>query len=1119
MQELKANTQVKVVIGPFVDVSDGVTPETGITLGAADEAELLKHDSATVVDLSGATWAAITSMDGYYNLTLTTSHTDTEGMLIVVVQDDSVCLPVRIAFMVLSEAAYDSKYVAKDDGFMDVNIKTIGRADTQETEADNLESACSNYSATRGLSGTALPAAAADAAGGLVISDAGGLDIDNRTLSASAVTNAEIVLVTDFATNYNTTLDMWSINIAAINGDTDHAGYLQDFVELGLISSASVLPVNVYSISDDLTAANNLEAMLDGTGGVALTATFTGNLTGGINTAAGTITTLDGLNTAQDTQHSTTQTYLTNNLGTAGAAATEAGGTGDHLTAIPWNASWDAEVQSEVQDAIEVNHLDHLLAADYDPASKPGTATALLNELVENDGGVSRFTANALEQAPSGGTNPNVLVDTTIASIGSQTSIVLTAGADFDDAYNDQTIVLYDASNNDYPSVRVVSDYTGSTKTVTLDSAPDFTLAASGDGVKIFSTAPGTSAPTAAQVADAVWDEAYGDHTTASTFGKAVGDGVTAWITATGFSTFNAGSDTVTVGTNSDKTGYSISGTITTLDSLDNAQDSQHTFTQSLINQLIPQITLVGSTGNDTTHVHLNGLTYGDDEIIGRMLIVTDGATEDIYTTWVTDWVSSTELATVSPALPFTPSAVDLDTYTLTSITRDTLMAVEVRTEMDSNSTQLTAIVDDTNELQGDWANTGRLDTILDELTTQGDTNETKIDTIDTNVDTLVSRITSTLFSGITSLAEWLGLIAGKQTGNSTARTELRATGAGSGTFDETTDSLQAIVDTGNSAWITATGFSTHSAADVWGAGTRTLTAFAFNVDLNADQSGVTIGTVTTNTDMRGTDNAFLAASAPANFSSLVISGGGAVDSLVQGFLDTAITETSAGYVAAAFEYFYDVATPSKTVNDVGVAGSGLSAEDVWTYGTRVLTANTNLNDPTAAAIADAIWDEAYADHTTAGTFGKAIGDGVTAWVGGGGGGDATEANQDIIISLLSDNTVTPPNYQPTAAGMVIYRGTAHEADNNRAFTFTNATWSAYTISSVSFKFWNSFGDSDVPVFTKAGSAPTSTSLRLELTADETTALAVGVYTYRAEVTLSDGDVAVLLTGGAVVKN
>jgi len=46
------------------------------------------------------------------------------------------------------------------------------------TYGTNLYNACANYSATRGLAGTALPDAAADAAGGLPISDAGGLDLD-----------------------------------------------------------------------------------------------------------------------------------------------------------------------------------------------------------------------------------------------------------------------------------------------------------------------------------------------------------------------------------------------------------------------------------------------------------------------------------------------------------------------------------------------------------------------------------------------------------------------------------------------------------------------------------------------------------------------------------------------------------------------------------------------------------------------------------------------------------------------------------------------------------------------------------------------------------------------------
>lgn len=92
-------------------------------------------------------------------------------------------------------------------------------------------------------------------------------------------------------------------------------------------------------------------------------------------------------------------------------------------------------------------------------------------------------------------------------------------------------------------------------------------------------------------------------------------------------------------------------------------------------------------------------------------------------------------------------------------------------------------------------------------------------------VTTLLARIPAALFSGITSLAQWLGIVAGKQVGDTTARTELRATGAGSGTFDETAHSLEAIRARGDVAWVTATGFSNHSAADVWAVATRTLTA------------------------------------------------------------------------------------------------------------------------------------------------------------------------------------------------------------------------------------------------------------------------------------------------------
>jgi hypothetical protein len=69
---------------------------------------------------------------------------------------------------------------------------------------------------------------------------------------------------------------------------------------------------------------------------------------------------------------------------------------------------------------------------------------------------------------------------------------------------------------------------------------------------------------------------------------------------------------------------------------------------------------------------------------------------------------------------------------------------------------------------------------------------------------TAVAAITAVL-SGITSLKQWLGMLAGKQAGDSTALTEIRATGAGSGTFNPTTDSGEALRDRGDLAWTTGT--------------------------------------------------------------------------------------------------------------------------------------------------------------------------------------------------------------------------------------------------------------------------------------------------------------------------
>lgn len=85
----------------------------------------------------------------------------------------------------------------------------------------------------------------------------------------------------------------------------------------------------------------------------------------------------------------------------------------------------------------------------------------------------------------------------------------------------------------------------------------------------------------------------------------------------------------------------------------------------------------------------------------------------------------------------------------------------------------------------------------------------------------------------------------------------------------------------------------------------------------------------------------------------------------------TLTTVTTATNVTTVNGLAANVITAAATAADFGTeVGTA-----VWATGTRVLTANTNLNDPTAAAIADAVWDEDATAHQTGGTFGQAIGD------------------------------------------------------------------------------------------------------------------------------------------------
>ncbi|QDP56137.1 MAG: hypothetical protein Unbinned1524contig1001_8 [Prokaryotic dsDNA virus sp.] len=153
--------------------------------------------------------------------------------------------------------------------------------------------------------------------------------------------------------------------------------------------------------------------------------------------------------------------------------------------------------------------------------------------------------------------------------------------------------------------------------------------------------------------------------------------------------------------------------------------------------------------------------------------------------------------------------------------------AAAIRSEIDSNSTQLAAIVADTNELQGDWANGGRLDLLLDSAIS-------KIDVVDGIVDNILvdTAEIGAAGAGLTAVpwnSAWdaevqsecndalvaIGLdhivsasVAGSDIADDSIVAKLvsKESTADWDDFDNTTDSLQAIRDRGDASWTTGSG-------------------------------------------------------------------------------------------------------------------------------------------------------------------------------------------------------------------------------------------------------------------------------------------------------------------------
>ena len=131
-QWIKQSTASTVKLGPFLDDTDGKTPETGLTISQAD-IRLSKNGGAFAQ--SNNTAGATHNENGYYDVPLNTTDTNTLGTFRVAVSK-SGALPVWQDYMVVPANVWDSMFGAST---LNVNVSTMSSAAVDSILDDPVE--------------------------------------------------------------------------------------------------------------------------------------------------------------------------------------------------------------------------------------------------------------------------------------------------------------------------------------------------------------------------------------------------------------------------------------------------------------------------------------------------------------------------------------------------------------------------------------------------------------------------------------------------------------------------------------------------------------------------------------------------------------------------------------------------------------------------------------------------------------------------------------------------------------------------------------------------------------------------------------------------------------------
>ena len=131
-QWIKQSTASTIKLGPFLDDTDGKTPETGLTISQAD-IRLSKNGGNFAQ--SNNTAGATHNENGYYSVPLDTTDTNTLGTYRVAVSK-SGALPVWQDYMVVPANVWDSMFGAST---LNVNVSTMSSGAVDSILDDPVE--------------------------------------------------------------------------------------------------------------------------------------------------------------------------------------------------------------------------------------------------------------------------------------------------------------------------------------------------------------------------------------------------------------------------------------------------------------------------------------------------------------------------------------------------------------------------------------------------------------------------------------------------------------------------------------------------------------------------------------------------------------------------------------------------------------------------------------------------------------------------------------------------------------------------------------------------------------------------------------------------------------------